>query len=123
VRRVTIAGGFAKMNKLAQGLLELHSKRGEVDRARLARFVAEAGGDEAMIASVTRANTALEVLERTRAAGLDVALHVARAAWNTAADVLQRVDILLDIAIFDRQGNLLAQTQAEPAVTHDRAAP
>ena len=117
-RRVTIAGGFAKMTKLAQGLLDLHSKRGEVDRARLARFVAEAGGDEAMIASVAGANTALEVLERTRGKGLDVAAHVARAAWNIAADVLQRGDVLLDIAIFDRQGELLARTDAKPAIVH-----
>jgi cobalt-precorrin-5B (C1)-methyltransferase len=117
VRRVTIAGGFAKMTKLAQGMLDLHSKRGEVDRVRLARFVAEAGADEAMIASVAGANTALEVLERTRAAGLDVAAIVAGKAWMIAANVLQRGDILLDIAISDRQGGLLAQTEAEPAVT------
>jgi cobalt-precorrin-5B (C1)-methyltransferase len=115
VRRVTIAGGFAKMAKLAQGLLDLHSKRGEVDRARLAQFVAEAGGDEAMIDSVAGANTALEVLERTRAAGLDVPAHVANAAWNSAANVLQREDILLDIAIFDRQGGLLARTETRTA--------
>ncbi|HEX2654013.1 MAG TPA: cobalt-precorrin-5B (C(1))-methyltransferase, partial [Xanthobacteraceae bacterium] len=31
VPRVTIAGGVAKMTKLAQGLLDLHSKRGAVD--------------------------------------------------------------------------------------------
>jgi cobalt-precorrin-5B (C1)-methyltransferase len=117
VQRVTIAGGFAKMTKLAQGLLDLHSKRGEVDRARLARFVAAAGGDDATVACVAAANTALEVLERTRAAGLDVAAHVASAAWATAASVLQRDDMLLDIAIFDRAGGLLAQTQAKPAIT------
>jgi cobalt-precorrin-5B (C1)-methyltransferase len=117
VRRVTIAGGFAKMTKLAQGLLDLHSKRGEVDRARLAQFIAEAGGNDALIGSVAGANTALEVLERTRAAGLDVAAHVARAAWSTAAGVLQRDDILLDTAIFDRQGGLLARTDATPAIT------
>jgi cobalt-precorrin-5B (C1)-methyltransferase len=117
VRRVTIAGGFAKMTKLAQGLLDLHSKRGEVDRAHLARFVAEAGGDEAMIASVAGANTALEVLERTRAAGLDIARIVAGKAWITAANVLQRGNILLDIAIFDRQGALLARTDTEPAAS------
>ena len=35
VPRVTIAGGVGKMTKLAQGLLDLHSKRGAVDhRAR-----------------------------------------------------------------------------------------
>src|SRR5216683_1336726 len=33
VPRVTIAGGVAKMTKLAQGLLDLHSKRGAVDLA------------------------------------------------------------------------------------------
>jgi cobalt-precorrin-5B (C1)-methyltransferase len=121
VRRVTIAGGFAKMTKLAQGLLDLHSKRGEVDRVRLARFVAEAGGDEAIIASVASANTALEVLERTRAAGLDLPAIVAGTAWTIAANVLQRGDILLDIAIFDRQGGLLAQTEPKPAVTRGSA--
>ncbi|MEA2758849.1 MAG: cobalt-precorrin-5B (C1)-methyltransferase [Methylobacteriaceae bacterium] len=123
VRRVTIAGGFAKMTKLAQGLLDLHSKRGEVDRARLARFVAEAGGDEAMVESVAGANTALEVLERSRAAGLDVAAFVAREAWNTAANVLQRGNILLDLAIFDRQGRLLAQTDTRPAIVCEAAKP
>ncbi|MBV9395307.1 MAG: cobalt-precorrin-5B (C(1))-methyltransferase [Methylobacteriaceae bacterium] len=121
VRRVTIAGGFAKMTKLAQGLLDLHSKRGEIDRVRLAEFVASAGGNEAMIESVAGANTALEVLERSRAAGLDVTAHVADAAWNTAAGVLQRDDILLDTAIFDRQGALLARTQAKPAVIRSSA--
>ena len=35
VPRVTIAGGVAKMSKLAQGLLDLHSKRGAVDLAAL----------------------------------------------------------------------------------------
>ena len=34
VPRVTIAGGVGKMTKLAQGLLDLHSKRGAVDHAR-----------------------------------------------------------------------------------------
>jgi cobalt-precorrin-5B (C1)-methyltransferase len=104
------------MTKLAQGLLDLHSKRGEVDRARLAEFVAAAGGDEALIASVAGANTALEVLEASRAAGLDVAAQVACAAWNSAASVLQRDDILIDIAIFDRQGSLLARTDVKPAI-------
>ncbi len=46
VPRVTIAGGVAKMTKLAQGLTDLHSKRGEVDRALLAQFARAAGGSE-----------------------------------------------------------------------------
>jgi len=121
VRRVTIAGGFAKMTKLAQGLLDLHSKRGEVDRVRLAHFVAAAGGDEPMIEAVATANTAHEVLERCCAAGIDVAAGVAEAAWSTAASVLQRENILLDIAIFDREGALLARTDVKPAFVPSNA--
>ena len=42
VARVTIAGGFAKMVKLAQGAIDLHSARGTVDFAALAELVPEA---------------------------------------------------------------------------------
>ena len=44
VPRVTIAGGVGKMTKLAQGLTDLHSKRGAVDHALLAEFARAAGG-------------------------------------------------------------------------------
>ena len=44
VPRVTIAGGVAKMTKLAQGLLDLHSGRGSVDLDALARLARDAGG-------------------------------------------------------------------------------
>jgi cobalamin biosynthesis protein CbiD len=39
VPRITIAGGFAKMVKLGQGMLDLHSKRGAVDRDWLAQLM------------------------------------------------------------------------------------
>ena len=44
IPRVTIAGGPAKMTKLAEGKLDLHSKRGAVDLAALGERVAQAGG-------------------------------------------------------------------------------
>ena len=47
IGRVTIAGGMAKMSKLGQGLLDLHSRRGEVDLQWLAARATEAGGDAA----------------------------------------------------------------------------
>ncbi len=31
VEQVTVAGGVGKMSKLGQGMLDLHSRRGEVD--------------------------------------------------------------------------------------------
>src|ERR1700674_3532130 len=55
---VTIAGGVGKMTKLAQGLLDLHSKRGAVDVAALARFAKAAGGSDALSAGIAQGPTA-----------------------------------------------------------------
>ncbi|NVN41455.1 cobalt-precorrin-5B (C(1))-methyltransferase, partial [Ameyamaea chiangmaiensis] len=43
VARLTIAGGPAKMAKLAQGRLDLHSRRGSVDSAALGTLARESG--------------------------------------------------------------------------------
>src|SRR6185503_11116914 len=43
VPRLTLAGGFAKLAKLAAGHLDLHSSRSRVDPAGLARLLAAAG--------------------------------------------------------------------------------
>lgn len=104
VARVTVAGGFAKMTKLAQGLLDLHSKRGSVDMAFLASLAPEALREE-----ILHANTAAHVLEIARAEGVNITEQVAQLAWNTAAEVLAGTAITLDIAVFDREGVLLAR--------------
>ncbi|MFI5010995.1 MAG: cobalt-precorrin-5B (C(1))-methyltransferase [Hyphomicrobiales bacterium] len=110
VARVTIAGGFAKMTKLGQGLLDLHSRRGAVDLDRLAERVLAAGGDVALAEQVRGANTAMEALDLCGRAGVDIALAVAEAAFATAAETLGDAGIALEIAIFDREGALLART-------------
>ena len=109
VPRVTIAGGFAKMTKLGQGLMDLHSKRGGVDFGWLAAKLGEAGGSAALAARAAGANTAAEVLGLARDAGLDLAALVAEAARGKAAAALGN-DIRLDVAIFDREGVLVART-------------
>src|SRR3984885_1613988 len=48
VPRVTIAGGVAKMTKLAQGLTDLHSRRGAVDLVTLANYAAKAGASTSL---------------------------------------------------------------------------
>src|SRR5262249_58717756 len=58
--RLTIAGGVAKMTKLAQGLLDLHSKRGAVDLAALARIADAGGASPALRDRILAANTAAE---------------------------------------------------------------
>ena len=109
VPRATIAGGFAKMTKLGQGLLDLHSKRGEVDLGWLAHEIAQAGGDAALVAATRSANSALEVFDISRTAHIDIGARVAAAAWRTARDVLRDAPVALDIVVFDRAGAVVAR--------------
>ncbi|WP_293864077.1 cobalt-precorrin-5B (C(1))-methyltransferase [uncultured Alsobacter sp.] len=110
VERVTVAGGFAKMTKLGQGLLDLHSGRGSVDLDWLAARVADAGGDEALRAAVTGANGANDVLRLARERGLDLPALVAGAAWDTAARALAGAGVALDVVVVDRAGQVVAAT-------------
>lgn len=114
IAKVTIAGGFAKMTKLGQGLLDLHSGRGEVDFSWLAARCAEAGAGDNFIARAKTANSAREVLDLASAEGFDIGAPVADAAWRTAAHALRGSGIALEIAVFDRDGRLLARTPFLP---------
>src|SRR6202040_4377576 len=62
VERLTIAGGFAKLAKLAAGHLELHSARSRVDTAWLAGMLGELGAHPAALAAACTANGAAEIL-------------------------------------------------------------
>lgn len=105
---VTVAGGPAKMAKLAQGLLDLHSKRGSVDRAWLAERARERGAGSALADAVLRSNTAAEAFALCDGEGVTLGAAVAEGARRAAAGCLGR-DEGLDVAVFDRTGRLLAR--------------
>jgi cobalt-precorrin-5B (C1)-methyltransferase len=115
IPRVTIAGGVAKMTKLAQGLLDLHSKRGAVDLPALAEFAAAAGGTPALAARIVGANTAAQAFADAGAEGIGLGDAVAAAAWQTAARVVADTDIVLEIVLFDRDGRLVGRAPFRPA--------
>ncbi len=110
VPRVTVAGGVAKMTKLAQGRLDLHSKRGAADMAALAALTDNA----ALAARIEGFNTVAEAF--AAAAGADVALGdaVALGAWRTAASVLAGSGVALEVAVFDRAGALVGRAPFAP---------
>ena len=114
VARVTVAGGFAKMTKLGQGLLDLHSRAGEVDLGWLANTLHDAGAPDQLVTSAHTANTALQVLQEADRTGFPAGEVVAQAAWHTARRALGDNDIALDVAVFDRDGRLVGQSH-EPA--------
>jgi cobalt-precorrin-5B (C1)-methyltransferase len=105
IEHVTVAGGFAKMVKLGQGMTDLHSRAGPVDLAWLAERAREAGADDGFADWVLRANTANEVLDEAQTRALPLADHVAAYAWRAAAQTLA-ADCQLEIVIFDRTGRL-----------------
>ena len=110
VERVTVAGGMAKMSKLGQGLLDLHSRRGEVDFGWLAERAREAGGSEWLSEATRAANTAKEAFETASAQGVDLAPPVAKAAWGAASQAVGAGARELEIVVVDRDGLVLART-------------
>ncbi|MGB7079271.1 MAG: cobalt-precorrin-5B (C(1))-methyltransferase, partial [Xanthobacteraceae bacterium] len=109
VSRLTIAGGVAKMTKLAQGLTDLHSKRGEVDRASLGKLAAASGGSARLREQIVAANTAAQAFGLAQADGIALGDAVARAAQATAQDVVAGRDIAVEVLLFDREQNLVGR--------------
>ena len=121
VPKVTVAGGVAKMTKLAQGMLDVHSKRGAADLEALAALVSESGGSAALAEAVRGANTVAHAFSLAAGGGMPLGDVVARHAWPTAAAVLDRADVALEILVFDRQGELVGQAPFAPS--HDPSRP
>jgi cobalt-precorrin-5B (C1)-methyltransferase len=113
--RVTIAGGVAKITKLAQGLTDLHSKRGVVDRALLGALAQAAGGSARLCARIVTANTAAEVFALAQAEGIALGDAVAHAAQQTAERVVAGRDIAVEIVLFDREGVLVGRAPFKTA--------
>lgn len=111
VPRLTIAGGFAKLTKLAQGAMDLHSGRSQVDFDWLADRARELDCGDELAQKIASANTALEVLTLTRTAGFDLALVIAEQARKQAISILRNDEVSVDILVTDRDGNVLAHSE------------
>ena len=108
VPRLTIAGGFAKVAKLAAGHLDLHSARSRVDTKALAQMLAALGADTAVVDAARSSAGAGEIL--TRAGGRREALaRVVAAQAREVALATLSCDIAVEVAIVDRQGDFLAR--------------
>jgi cobalt-precorrin-5B (C1)-methyltransferase len=108
IARLTLAGGFAKLSKLADGCMDLHSGRSEIDREQLGAALAELGAPAAMVASASQANTANEILELARKEGLPLADLIAARAKSQALAMLGG-GTELEVVIVDRQGGIVGR--------------
>jgi cobalt-precorrin-5B (C1)-methyltransferase len=121
VPRVTLAGGIAKMTKLAQGRLDLHSKRGAADPAALAALLTDSAladsepADSTLAASMAAANTVAEAFAIAERAGHKLGDLIAARAWEVAAAALAGEHPgELEICLFDRDGRLAGRAGFAP---------
>jgi cobalt-precorrin-5B (C1)-methyltransferase len=111
VPRLTLAGGFGKMAKLAAGHLDLHSARSRIDGAALALRLEHDGAPDAVIVASRDTASAGEALARIAAIAPDAASALAQSIASDARKVaLDRLGsgIAVDVALFDRNGELIA---------------
>lgn len=99
IERVTIGGGIGKITKLAQGEMDLHSSRSQVDFHRLAAMM-----DDPRLKD---ANTALEAHQ---IAGPDLAARVAQEAL--AQLERQAINVSFDVVVIDRAGTIIGRAAA-----------
>ncbi len=103
VPRLSLAGGFAKLCKLAQGNLDLHSARSRVDPDWLAERAAATGAAPETVAAVRAAPSAGAALTAAPALASDIAAAARAVAQETAGP-----DVAVEVLIYDRAGRLRA---------------
>jgi cobalt-precorrin-5B (C1)-methyltransferase len=108
VPRLTLAGGFGKLAKLAQGHLDLHSSRSRLDTAALADVLAGLGADPGTVAAAADADSAAVMLELAGSRRTALAEAVARQAREVVLATLSGA-IAVEVAIVDRNGEFLAR--------------
>ncbi|GLQ17412.1 cobalt-precorrin-5B (C(1))-methyltransferase [Maritalea porphyrae] len=108
VPQLTIAGGFAKLVKLAQGHMDLHSGRSQVDFNWLADVACDLGGGDMLCTEILGAKTAKHVLEMCQEADIDIAVRVAELANSQAQAKLDINKTKTSVLVVDRNGVIIA---------------
>ena len=107
IERITIGGGFAKLSKLGQGNLDLHSGRSQIDLDWLATLAIRLSAKDKAIQQIYNANTAMEVLSIALKNKIPLANLVATEARMIAMGVLSKTPVAVEVLIFDRSGELV----------------
>ena len=111
VPRVTIAGGFAKLLKLSQGKLDLHSSRSQVNLEKLRSEIEKLDLNNTNHIELNKISTANQCLSMLGPKKYELAENVANTAHDVVVKYLKKDDIAIDIMIVDRIGDILAKTE------------
>ncbi|SFZ84298.1 cobalt-precorrin-5B (C1)-methyltransferase [Devosia enhydra] len=110
VERVTIAGGFGKLTKLAAGALDLHSSRSGVDLDMLATLARSLGGGPDLVDAIRYGKSANMALIAADSAGLGLADAVAGLAREKAQGVVGG-KVVVDVLVVDRAGRIVGTSR------------
>ena len=109
--KLTIGGGFGKLTKLAQGHLDLHSGRSQVDFLQLAEQLKRLGANEKLCEKTKTANTANEVLNLAQNAGLPLADRIAEQACIVVRKALRKTETQINILVISRTSGAKIQVE------------
>jgi len=108
VPRLTVAGGFAKLSKLANGAMDLHSARSQVDVAILARLLAQLGAPAAAVESAAASVSAGAVLAIAQEQKIPIAGRIAAGARGVVMAALPG-GTAVDVLVTDRGGGIIGR--------------
>lgn len=115
IPRLTLSGGVAKLTKLAQGAMDLHSARSSVDFNALANLLENAGASKELIKATRQASLVSHVSQLAVEETLDIGEIIAQRAQQTALNILRDAPVEVEIYAIDRNGEILGHA---PFVTN-----
>ena len=106
IPRVTVAGGFGKLSKMARGHRDLHSSRSTVDIGKLTTLLAEMGATSTTLDAARDCSSASAILVLAEAEGLPLATSIATRTREIAlASLAGHSDV--DVLVVDRNGRIV----------------
>lgn len=109
VDKITLAGGFAKFCKFANGAMDLHSGRSQVDMDWMAEQAKTLGADQQLQNQIIHANTALEALQFSQEANINLPKMIAEKSHQQAVSMLKDAPVNAEILVISRDGKVLAR--------------
>lgn len=113
VEKLTLSGGFAKFTKLAQGAMDLHSARSQVDLHFLAQILEHEGASQALLNACIQANTAKDVLDMAARDNIHLGPVIARHALEAAKRILGTSGVSVEVLVTDRNGNIIGEAPSD----------
>ncbi len=127
VAKLSICGGFGKMTKLAQGALDLNSRKCSIDFVFLQACVQQLLTEQpdlctdlqqqVLLAAILQANTSIEVLNLASAAKVPLAGLICRLAQQQAQAIVAQT-VAVEVFAINRQGQIIASSAIDGQSFH-----